>query len=164
MTPGALNEERLHRRPSPVEGHVQRRRRVVVIGAGVGGLAAATRLQRAGFAVTVLEKNGQVGGRLDRREQQGYRWDTGPTLLLMSDVYREFFANAGRRIEDYLTLRRVDPNYRVRFGDGTVLDMTSRSRRAVGECRAYRTRRYPRPAALPRGRIAQVQAWPRVVR
>ncbi|MHB8577159.1 MAG: FAD-dependent oxidoreductase, partial [Dehalococcoidia bacterium] len=102
------------------------RKTVVVIGAGVGGLAAAARLQRAGFAVTVLEKNEQVGGRLDRRELGGYRWDTGPTLLLLSDVYREFFASLGRRLEDWVTLRRVDPNYRIRFGDGTTLDMTSR--------------------------------------
>lgn len=102
------------------------RKRIVVIGAGVGGLTAAARLQRAGFAVTVLEKNAAVGGRLDRWEDCGYRWDTGPTLLLMSDVYREFFASLGRRLEDYLTLRRVDPTYRIRFGDGDTLDMTSR--------------------------------------
>ncbi len=99
---------------------------VVVIGAGVGGLTAATRLRRAGFAVTVLEKNAAVGGRLDRRELGGYRWDTGPTLLLMSDVYREFFAASGRRMEDYLSIHRLDPNYRVIFGDGTELEMTSR--------------------------------------
>lgn len=100
-------------------------RRAVVVGAGVGGLTAAARLQHAGFRVTILEKNEQVGGRLGLREAGGYRWDTGPTLLLMSDVYREFFASLGRRLDDYLCLRRVDPNYRIRFGDGSRLDLTS---------------------------------------
>lgn len=102
------------------------RRRVVVIGAGVGGLTAAARLQRAGFAVTMLEKNTRVGGRMDLLEAGGYRWDTGPTLLLMSDVYRAHFAALGRRMEDYLALRRIDPAYRVRFGDGSYLELTSR--------------------------------------
>jgi len=102
------------------------RRHVVVIGAGVGGFSAAARLQHAGFAVTVLEKNAQIGGRLGLIEQAGYRWDSGPTLLLMSDVYREFFRTFGRRLEDELPLRRLDPNYRIRFGDGRTLDLTSR--------------------------------------
>jgi len=116
---------------------VPERKQVVVIGGGVGGLTAATRLQRAGFAVTVLEKNAEIGGRLARREIGGYAWDTGPTLLLMSDVYREFFTSAGRRMEDYLTLRRLDPNYRIRFGDGSILDMTSRIDALAGQMEQF---------------------------
>jgi phytoene desaturase len=100
-------------------------KRVVVIGAGVGGLTAAARLAHAGFSVTVLEKNARVGGRLDREERNGYAWDTGPTLLLMPDVYREFFRSLGRDLHDFLDLRKLSPNYRVRFGDGTTLDMTT---------------------------------------
>src|SRR5579885_298108 len=96
------------------EKELAERKRVVVIGAGVGGLCAAARLQRAGFAVTVLEKNGEVGGRLGRIERAGYRWDSGPTLLLMRDVYDEFFASFGRRLDEELPLRRLDPNYRIR--------------------------------------------------
>ena len=107
------------------------RKRIVVIGAGVGGLTAAARLAHAGFRVTVLEKNGGVGGRLDRVRRDGYSWDTGPTLLLMTDVYREFFRALGRDLNDYLRLRRLDPNYRVQFGDGSTLELTSNLPRLI---------------------------------
>jgi phytoene desaturase len=119
-------------------------RRLVVIGAGVGGLCAAARLRRAGFAVTVLEKNGEVGGRLGRIERAGYRWDSGPTLLLMRDVYEEFFASFGRRLDEELPLRRLDPNYRIRFADGRTLDSTSRIDLLVHEVERFE------PGAGPR--------------
>ena len=101
-------------------------RHVVVIGAGLGGLAAAVRLRHHGFRVTVLERHRQPGGRCGIWESEGFRFDTGPTLLLMVDYLRAVFRDVGRDMDHYLELRQLDPNYRVHYADGTTLDVTSR--------------------------------------
>ncbi|HUR94221.1 MAG TPA: phytoene desaturase family protein [Gemmatimonadales bacterium] len=101
-------------------------RHVVVVGAGLGGLAAAIRLRHRGFRVTVLERHAHPGGRCGLWESEGFRFDTGPTLLLMVDYLRALFAEVGRPLEHYLELRQLDPNYRVHYADGTTLDVTSR--------------------------------------
>ena len=93
-------------------------KRVAVIGAGVGGLAAAIRLRSMGFDVEVFEKNPVIGGRMGRLRGSGFTFDTGPTLLLMTDVYRELFKFAARNLDDYVELVPLSPNYRVHFGDG----------------------------------------------
>jgi phytoene desaturase len=98
--------------------------KTVIIGAGVGGLATAIRLAAAGHRVTLLEKNATVGGRANVIEDGGYRFDTGPSLLLMPDVYRELFAAAGRSVDDYCTLVAMDPNYRVHLADGRSFEAT----------------------------------------
>lgn len=107
-------------------------RSAVVIGAGLGGLATAIRLQHAGWAVTVLEKNEKVGGRCNRISGDGFSFDSGPTLLLMPDVLEDLFSSVGRRLEDYLHLLRVQPNYRIRFVDGTSLEI-SHDQERMGE-------------------------------
>lgn len=94
---------------------------VLVIGAGVGGIAAAARLARSGFQVTVLEKNSAPGGRCSRLVNDGHRFDIGPTLFLMPEVFAETYAALGVHMEDQLDLRRVDPTYRIRFDDGVEL-------------------------------------------
>jgi phytoene desaturase len=101
-------------------------REVLIVGAGLGGLSAAVRLAAQGYRVRVLERQATPGGRCGLWESAGFRFDTGPTLLLMTDYLRKVFADAGRRMEDYLELRQLDPNYRVHFPDGTRLDVTSR--------------------------------------
>ncbi|HEV7730728.1 MAG TPA: phytoene desaturase family protein [Candidatus Binatia bacterium] len=101
------------------------RARVALIGAGVGGLAAAARLAAQGFAVEVYEKGDAPGGRCGRLTVDGYTFDTGPTLLLMPEVLEEVFAACGRRLEDYLTLHRCDPNYRIHFHDGSDVTFTT---------------------------------------
>ncbi|GAB4816450.1 hypothetical protein N2152v2_003496 [Parachlorella kessleri] len=97
---------------------------VIVIGGGVGGLATAGRLAKAGLSVTVLEKNGEVGVRAQSVELGGCRFDTGPSLLLFPDKYKEAFQALGSRLEEHVTIKRVEPAaYRVWFGDGTHLDL-----------------------------------------
>lgn len=100
-------------------------RNVIVIGAGVGGITAAARLAQRGYRVTVLEKNDAPGGRCGRLEVDGHRFDTGATMLLMPEFYARAFRDLGERMEDHLDLTRVDPTYRLRFGDGTGLELTS---------------------------------------
>jgi phytoene desaturase len=96
-------------------------KRVAVVGAGMGSLAAAIRLGAMGFGVEVFEKNYQVGGRMGRLEESGFAFDTGPSLLLMTDTYRELFRFAGRELDDYVRLIALDGQYRVTFGDGDSL-------------------------------------------
>ena len=97
---------------------------VLVIGAGLGGIATAARLARSGFQVTVLEKNSTPGGRCSRLVRNGHRFDTGPTLFLMPEVFAETYTALGARMDDQLDLRRIDPTYRVRFDDGLELALT----------------------------------------
>ena len=97
---------------------------VVVIGAGVGGIAAAARLARLGCTVTVLEQNPAPGGRCGQIVRDGHRFDIGPTLLLMPELFRATYAALGERLEDHLDLQRIDPTYRIRFDDGTHLALT----------------------------------------
>jgi phytoene desaturase len=98
---------------------------VLVIGAGIGGIATAARLARHGYQVTVVEKNGRAGGRCDRMVKDGHTFDTGATLFLMPELYVQTFADLDERIEDHLDLRRVDPTYRLHFRDGSTLALTS---------------------------------------
>jgi phytoene desaturase len=98
---------------------------VIVIGAGVGGLAAAIHLARGGLRVTVVEKNAAPGGRLNHFSRDGHVFDTGPTLLVLPLVYREEFARLGASLHDELDLQRVDPSYRLVFDDGRQLALTA---------------------------------------
>src|SRR3712207_9210130 len=100
----------------------------------MGSLAAAIRLGAMGFEVEVFEKNDQLGGRLGRLEEDGFTFDTGPSLLLMTDTYRELFSFAGRDLADYVRLVPLDGQYRVNFGDGDTL--RSEERRVGKECRS----------------------------
>ncbi len=97
----------------------------IVIGAGIGGIAAAGRLRRNGFKVTVVEKNGQPGGRCGQLIREGHRFDVGPTLFLMPEVFAETYAALGERMEEHLDLRRIDPTYTIRFDDGLSLQLTA---------------------------------------
>src|SRR5918996_983227 len=87
----------------------------------MGSLAAAIRLAAKGFEVEVFEKNDGLGGRMGRLEAEGFAFDTGPSLLLMTDTYRELFRSAGCDLDDYVRLVPLDADYRVTFGDGDAL-------------------------------------------
>src|SRR5688572_21276276 len=97
----------------------------IVIGAGIGGIATAARLAKNGYEVTVLEKNDTPGGRCNQFIQDGHRFDIGPTLFLMPEVWEETFASLGEKMSDHLDLRRIDPTYKVYFDDGLQLELTS---------------------------------------
>jgi phytoene desaturase len=100
----------------------RRRGRVVVVGAGVGGLAAAARLAAQGWSVTVFEQAEMVGGKLGLYERDGFRFDTGPSIVTMPQVFEKLFADTGEPLSSVLKLRRLDPIARYRFADGTWLD------------------------------------------
>lgn len=94
--------------------------RIVVIGSGFGGLAAAMRLQAMGHTVTIVEKLDQPGGRACVFTQDGFTFDAGPTIITAPWLIDELFALTGKATADYVTLVSLDPFYNVRFEDGSV--------------------------------------------
>lgn len=96
---------------------------VVVIGAGLAGLSAALHLAGRGRAVTVVEREAWPGGRAGRRDIDGYRIDTGPTVLTMPDIIEDTFAAVGATLARRLELCTLDPAYRAVFADGSSLDV-----------------------------------------
>lgn len=93
---------------------------IIVIGSGFGGLAAAIRLQAQGHQVTVLEKLDKPGGRAYVFTQDGFTFDAGPTIITAPWLFRDLFALAGKKIENYVELVPLDPFYSIRFQDGSV--------------------------------------------
>ena len=124
------------RRQPPVSGGTSPS--AVVVGAGIGGLAVAGRLRRAGFEVTVLEKNDHAGGRCDTLQWRGHRFDTGPSFILLPDAFQDTFASLGARMDAHLEMKRVDPTYTVRFSDGTEpLELTADLGRMQAQLEAH---------------------------
>lgn len=107
-----------NRRFDPSDG----RPHAVVIGSGFGGLAAAVRLGARGFRVTVLERLERIGGRASVLEQDGFTFDRGPTIVTAPFLFEELWTLAGRRMQDDVDLRALDPFYRIRFDDGSHVD------------------------------------------
>jgi phytoene desaturase len=97
--------------------------RVVIVGAGLGGLSAALRLAGAGREVTVVEREAVPGGRAGRLELGGYSFDTGPTVLTMPELIADALDAVGERLADWLDLRPLDPVYRAFFPDGSTVDV-----------------------------------------
>ncbi|HAP08396.1 MAG TPA: phytoene desaturase, partial [Planctomycetaceae bacterium] len=95
----------------------------VVIGSGLAGMTAACTLAARGYAVTVVEKNPWLGGKAALLADRGYRFDMGPTILTLPSVLRRVFEEAGRKLEDYLNMIRLDPQWRCFFEDGSKFDL-----------------------------------------
>src|SRR3954451_23070180 len=98
-----------------------RKKSIAIIGAGPGGLAAAMLLAQRGFRVQVFEKRDVIGGRNAEVSLGEYRFDLGPTFLMMKFLLDELFAEGGRRSSDYLQFRKLDPMYSLNFPDKTML-------------------------------------------
>lgn len=109
---------------------------VIIIGAGIGGIATAAHLAMRGMQVTVVEKNQWPGGRCDHFVRDGHHFNTGPTLLIMPHVYEKEFAALGVSLHERLDLRRVDPTYHLVFDDGSQLALTSDLKRMCDQLEA----------------------------
>ena len=98
------------------------RKSAVVVGGGIGGLAAALRLRQSGCRVTLLEKNATLGGKVAERKADGFRWDLGPSLFTMPQILDRLFTDLGETRKDYLSLEPLSPNCRYRWADGYQFD------------------------------------------
>ena len=98
-------------------------KKVIAIGLGFAGLAAATSLAKAGYAVTVLEKNDMPGGRARQFTTDGFMFDMGPSWYWMPDVFEQYFAQFGKKPADYYNLIRLDPSYSIFFGKEDVMQV-----------------------------------------
>ena len=107
-----------------VENRSGRSKKVVIVGAGPGGLANAMLLAQAGFDVEVLEKQGHVGGRTSTISKNGFNFDLGPTFFLYPQVLESIFSACGMNLHDEVDLIRLDPHYRLAFEDGGELEIT----------------------------------------
>src|SRR5512137_47299 len=99
------------------------RKKVLVIGAGLGGVSAALALAEEGYEVDVYEKNSHVGGKLNVLKKDGFSFDLGPSILTMPHLFEALFLKAGKRMEDYVPVMRLDPQWRCFFEDGTRIDL-----------------------------------------
>jgi phytoene desaturase len=99
------------------------KKKIIVIGAGFAGLAAASLLAQQGHEVVILEKNDQAGGRARRWIKDGFTFDMGPSWYWMPDVFENYFALFGHKVSDFYELKRLDPGYRVYFGEDDYVDV-----------------------------------------
>lgn len=98
-------------------------KKVLVIGSGLGGLSAAIYLAAEGYDVEIFEKNEQIGGKLNFLERDGFKFDLGPSIFTMPHIFNELFKKANRNMEDYFTLKPVNPHWRNFFEDGKIIDL-----------------------------------------
>ena len=117
------------------ERYPDRLMKVVVVGAGLGGLSAACHLVGRGHDVEVLERADVPGGRAGLWDTNGYRFDTGPSVLTMLGILRGAFEAAGADMDSMLTLKPVDPMYRAVFADGSAVHVRHGREAMVEEIR-----------------------------
>lgn len=102
-------------------------KKVIVVGAGAAGLASAVRLQYAGYEVELYEKESTPGGKMNQIEMDGYRFDLGPSIIMMPDVFKDVFKTCGRDPDEYIPMEKLDPMYGVYFNHDPTrpIDVTS---------------------------------------
>jgi len=98
-------------------------KKVIVIGSGFAGIASAAMLAKKGYDVTVLEKNSSLGGRARQLVKDGYHFDMGPSWYWMPEIFDDFFKQFGKKATDFYELERLDPSYRVYFGQDDFVDI-----------------------------------------
>ncbi len=110
-------------------------KKVIIIGAGLGGLSAAISLRQAGYEVEVFEKNAQIGGKLNVLKARGYTFDLGPSILSLPHIFARLFERCGRQMKDYIPIRPLRPHWRNFFEDGAVVDLYPEPDRMAAEAR-----------------------------
>ncbi len=134
--------------------------KAIVIGAGVGGLTAAMKLAHAGLEVELYEKSPVPGGRCGRVQVGDFRFDLGPTILLMPFVLEEVFQSLGRKLEDHLDIQRCDPHYRVHFRDGSRVILWTDPEKMKAELEGIEPGSYAKyQAFLKRGKLQNDAAF-----
>lgn len=111
--------------------------KVIVVGAGFGGLASAIRLQAAGHQVTLLEKRAQLGGRAGQLKLDGYTFDTGPSIITAPHLLEDLWSSAGARLRDDVELIPLTPYYRIHFADGRYFDYGGTPERVEAQVRSF---------------------------
>lgn len=107
---------------------------VAIVGGGLGGLSTAIHLRLAGHPVTIFEANERLGGRANLIERDGFRFDTGPSLLNYPWVFEDLFRAAGRKLQDYVELIPVEPSVQFRWPDGERFQLSGKLPYLLGEC------------------------------
>ncbi len=120
-------------------------KQILVLGAGLGGISAAISLAQEGYGVTIIEKNAQIGGKLNVLEVDGYTFDLGPSILTLPHLFEELFARSNKTMADYIPIQPLRPHWRNFFEDGAVIDlhpdpeiMAAEARKAGEEPQAVR--------------------------
>jgi diapolycopene oxygenase len=109
------------------------KKNVLVIGAGLGGLAAAISLAQEGYSVTIHEKNAKIGGKLNVLKERGYSFDLGPSILTLPHIFARLFERSGRKMSDHIPIRALRPHWRNFFEDGKVVDLYPEPDRMAAE-------------------------------
>lgn len=110
-------------------------KKIIVIGAGLGGLSAAISLRQAGYDVEIFEKNGKIGGKLNVLKERGFTFDLGPSILTLPHLFERLFAQSGKRMADYIPIRALRPHWRNFFPDGVTLDLYPEPEKMAAEAR-----------------------------
>jgi phytoene dehydrogenase-like protein len=111
--------------------------KVIVIGAGLGGLAVSSLLANRGFDVTIFEKNSTHGGKMQEMEIEGFRFDTGPSLFTMPFILEKLFETCGETLHDFLVFEELDPLCRYFYRDGVCFDNYSDVEKSKREIREF---------------------------
>lgn len=97
--------------------------KVIIIGAGTAGLAAGIRLQNNGYDVEIFEKNPKIGGKMYQIQEKGFKFDVGPTIVMMPEIYKEVFQQAGKNPDNYIPMKKLNPIYSIQFSKEETHDV-----------------------------------------